>query len=279
MGVIVRHDIENEFFINAFYASLDRVVREDYNCESGFHNFWEIVYVDSGEMEVTEGENVYLMGGRNIIIHAPMEFHRLRSCGGTTPRVIHINFDAVGDFPEEVLSGVYMLDEGARKELIKITRQIQQWMEEGEDRFFGREIADKLASFLFCLCRTNESQKRKVSNERVSAFQRLVECMNEEVLRNVSIAEIAEKMFMSVSYVKALFKRYAGVSPKAYYTNLQIQEAVKMLDEGKSVREVSEQMNFSTSNYFSVFFKKHTGLTPKHYKNSKSSRNDSGQRI
>ena len=39
-------------------------------------------------------------------------------------------------------------------------------------------------------------------------------------------------------------------------------EAIKLLEDGEAVTEVSAKLNFSSPEYFSLFFKKHTGLPP-----------------
>ena len=74
--------------------------------------------------------------------------------------------------------------------------------------------------------------------------------------------EIAKKSFVSISYIKKLFSRYAGISPKSYYTNLRVQESQKLLSTDASIADISEKLNFSSPSYFTLFFKKQTGITP-----------------
>lgn len=267
---IVAREVANDLAIECFYLSVNRVLEKTHDYVGESHDFWEVVYVDDGEIEVTEDGNVYMLGEGDIIFHAPMEFHRIKSYGGTTPNVINLSFGLIGSYPRELLSGVFRLDEVGRKEFIKISNYIREWLKEEEpDPFLGQELAARWLSFMLRLARSYEPEQKKLSAERVSTYKRCIEIMNEEIYNNVSVAEVADRMFVSVSYVKVLFARYAGVSPKTYYTTLRVNESKKMLAEGKSVREIAERMNFSTPGYFSVFFKKHTGMTPKHYKNNK----------
>ena len=62
---------------------------------------------------------------------------------------------------------------------------------------------------------------------------------------------------------------YNDISPsdmlhgvKQYYATIRLNEAIKLLEEGEAVTEVSAKLNFSSAEYFSLFFKKHTGLPP-----------------
>ncbi len=96
--------------------------------------------------------------------------------------------------------------------------------------------------------------------------KKIIETINKNAYKNISIADIASINYISESYVKLLFHRYAGTSQKQYYTNLRIYEASKLLKEGLCVKDVAERMKFSSPNYFSTFFREHTGITPIKYK-------------
>ena len=57
----------------------------DFSFPGEVHDFWEFVYVDKGEVTVTQGaRDVHLTRGE-IAFHAPMEFHALRAAGSTAP--------------------------------------------------------------------------------------------------------------------------------------------------------------------------------------------------
>lgn len=90
-----------------------------------------------------------------------------------------------------------------------------------------------------------------------------MEAMKESVRENLSLEDIAQRKHTSVSYIKYLFHRYAGVGAKQYYATIRLNEAIKLLEEGEAVTEVSAKLNFSSPEYFSLFFKKQTGLPPR----------------
>ena len=94
--------------------------------------------------------------------------------------------------------------------------------------------------------------------------------MRENVMQNLPLTEIAALCYVSVSYLKLLFRKYAGASPKEYYSNLRLTEAILLIKEGLSTTEIAERMKFSSPNYFCSFFKKRTGVTPSEYRRSLS---------
>ena len=88
--------IERKFAITAFYSSLNYSWDESFVFNGERHKMWEIVCVLSGKVEVTEDEKIYQLEKNNMIIHAPWEFHRIRSAGGTSPRLYVMSFYAEG---------------------------------------------------------------------------------------------------------------------------------------------------------------------------------------
>ena len=86
--------------------------------------------------------------------------------------------------------------------------------------------------------------------------------MGEALQENLTISQIAARNAVSVTTVKELFQKYAGISPKAYYSEMRGNEALRLLKAGKDIAEVAELMNFSSPNYFSAFFKRYAGKPP-----------------
>lgn len=91
-----------------------------------------------------------------------------------------------------------------------------------------------------------------------------VEKINSSFLdQTVKMAELADICGMSVSYLKQLFNKVYGVSPKKYITGLKINHACDMLREGSfSIQQIAEKCNYSDVYFFSRQFKQYTGVSP-----------------
>jgi len=263
----MHNKVEKQFSIEKFVISFDRKFDKDFAFAGESHNFWEIVFVEKGKIEVTEEENIYVLSEGDILFHSPSEFHRLKSADNTSPKVLNLSFTAKGVLPHVLQDGIFKLGIEDRKEFIRVFKIAENFLlGKDSDNYSGQEAADGLTSFILRIFR-NITAKNKPSNSTGAiAYRKLVETMNDSVLSNISISELAEKNYMSVSYVKALFNRYAGISPKSYYTNLRLFEATRLLSEDISIKEIAERMGFSSPNYFTLFFKKHAGVTPMQYK-------------
>lgn len=262
--------VERHFEITRLYSTFEHHWNSEFCFNGESHDFWEIVYVDSGRVEAVADDRVYLLDGGNILFHSPMTFHTIRSADGTSPHARNLSFSTRGTPPANLSSGVFTLSHAEREEFVRIFELAKISTEGERDPDFATEAAVSLEAFVLRLCRSLNVESKQSSAISAAEYRRIVSSMTDTVCENLSLSEIAQRNHISVSYVKILFQRYAGVSPKSYYSSLRAAEAAKMLSDGMSVSEVADRMKFSSPNYFEIFFKRQMGITPGKYKNRKN---------
>ena len=233
------------------------------------HDSWEFVCVLEGEVEVIEEHNIYRLCAGNFIAHAPLEFHRIKSSNNTSPHVFVISFVHGGNVPERLAEGVFFLSHEEIEEYSVIVRNIVKCLyapKEEVDKL-GPESALLLNAFVIKLLNRHSPHKTFASSKNATNYRKVIQVMQNNLYENLSLEEIASICAMSVSSIKAVFKQYAGIGPKTYYTNMRATEAMKLISDGKSVEETSDLLNFSSVGYFSYFFKKYFGQPPSFFKN------------
>ncbi len=95
-------------------------------------------------------------------------------------------------------------------------------------------------------------------------FQQLLrEISTSEAL--FSLQDLSEQSGLSRYAIIRLFKTNLGLTPHAYQLNLKINQARKLLKQGKDIAEMSYQLGFSDQSHFQRVFKQLTGTTPKFY--------------
>ena len=265
---MARKNITKQFEITGFYSAFPFHWNPEFVFHGESHNFWEIVLVTDGAVEVTEDEKVYQLQKNDLILHAPMEFHRIKSAAGTFPSGFVLSFVAVGQLPELLREGCFALNAEEMAEYGALTGRIFSFFKGENDAsaFAGQEVAEALASFLIRLGNRARPRLRLDSSQGAMEYKHAVSVMSESVCENRTLGEIASSCNISVSYLKLLFQKYAGISPKRYYNNLRIQYAIAKLREGNNSAEIAREMNFSSPVYFSTFFQRQTGNTPTEYK-------------
>lgn len=262
----MRNLINRNFVIQSINTAYDYSWDEYFTFAGEAHDPWEIVYVASGVVEATEDARIYRLTKGSMVLHAPMEFHKIKSAEGSSPHVLIFSFETLGQMPSRLKEGVFFLSAGEQKEYEALFYRIFDFFHGNvHGEYIGQECADCFTSFLIRL-NDNHAPKEQLSTTRdARLYHKLVTVMTENLYDNLSLEEIARKLPISVSYMKVLFRRYAGIGPKAYYSQLRCSEAIKLLQSGCSASETADLMNFSSPNYFSVFFKNITGLPPATY--------------
>lgn len=261
-----RKNVNRNFNIVGFFSSLHFLWDSKFSFQGESHEMWEIVYINRGKVEVTEDERIQVLEKDHMMIHAPWEFHRIRSVGDTMPEVYVMSFFADGELPLKLKEGIFILnfDQGIQYRAIceKVSFFLNQ---ESLSPYAGQEAADALSAFLIGLSGENVNACSDTSPSAIE-YRKLVIAMSNGICENKTLEDFAQECGDSVSYIKQLFQKYAGISPKSYYNKIRVRYASKLLESGEAVSVIAEKMNFSSSNYFSAFFKKYTGFSPIEYK-------------
>lgn len=227
------------------------------------HISWEIVYVVSGCVCVTEDEKLYKLREGDMIIHAPMEFHTIQSAENTNPNVYVITSIVEGELPKNLTDGVFGLTQEEQKEYMEIYSRVFDFFDSDErDALEGQGCTDALSAFLIKINKSHTAEQKLLLSHSAMEYKRVVLSMTEHIYDNLTLEELAAINKTSVSNIKALFKRHSGTSPMLHYSRLRCTEAIRLMSEGYSAAETANALNFSSPNYFSTFFKRMTGKPP-----------------
>lgn len=102
-----------------------------------------------------------------------------------------------------------------------------------------------------------------------SKLRTIVEYINDNLDRELSLIELAEKLRMSPYYFCNLFKRSMGVTPHQYIIKCRLKKAKYLLRYSQlSLIEICHEVGFPNQSYFTRIFRKHAQTTPKVYRDS-----------
>lgn len=91
----------------------------------------------------------------------------------------------------------------------------------------------------------------------------LKEYLDKHVEDNVSLQNLSDLIFKSVSQTIRLFKREFGITPYDYLLLNRIETAkLLLLNSNMQINEIAFKLNFSDEHYFSNYFKTKVGLSP-----------------
>ncbi|MBQ7034941.1 MAG: helix-turn-helix transcriptional regulator [Clostridia bacterium] len=276
-----------EKIITIFYMEFPK----NFYYEGERHDFWEMVYIDKGEMVCTADQNRFILKSGEMTFHKPNEFHNLSGDHQTAPNVSILTFECKSRAMKHFEGKIFHLDAEEKSLLSMLFEEglscyrladernpLLQKLERVEGAPFGSSQMTKnlLEIFLIKLCRNTDVVTKKMRRSyQIDGVdipydvKEVLDVLKGKVYDRISVKEVAKAVGKSESTVKQLFARYRKGGMMQYYNALKISEAKKLIREGKyNITQISDLLRFDNPQYFSKCFKKFTRMTPKEYKSS-----------
>lgn len=266
-------DVKKKFEITCFfYKAYNSKLPKNYVFSGERHDFWEVAFINKGQALYTKEENVYVLKPGDITFCSPMQFHRISTHKESALHLYNLSFKISGTLPDKLSDGFFSLTQKEQMEFMGIFEKIDHFLSSEEcPEYMVQEATNRLENFISGLCENKKLSSYKTDSTSVQTYKTLIELMNDNVAEDLALEDFAKMCFISVSHIKSLFKKYAGISPKVYYNDLRVSKAQELLSQGLSVAHIAEMMSFSSPNYFSMFFKRNAGMTPQQYKKTLTS--------
>lgn len=148
------------------------------------------------------------------------------------------------------------------------------WEQSGTDFFMQAEtfaeMKDEMIRRIEQLFEKQNEKKDKNKTENNFTVSRVTEYIQEHYAeQDLSIAKLADFVYLTPTYLSAVFKKQTGLTIGQYLLEVRVENAKqKMRDPQLKFYQVSEMVGYEDANYFAKIFKKKTGVTPTEYKES-----------
>ncbi len=276
----LHHEISQKVKIKSFVSAFERELKNGFSFAGESHNFWEMLYVEDGNVCVSADDRVFELSKNEIIFHKPMELHKFHISQDGYSKIFVMSFDLSGESVHS-LEGLSICLSHHQKDLlfnvISLLKETHKKNRSGYISYiealktqplFSQQLA--CTTELFLLSVIDSSAEVATSNTPDAIiFKNAVLIMDSMIEDWISVPALAEKCSISVSYLKKIFTKYAGMGIHKYFLKMKIIRASILLKDGKTVTEVANMLNFSSQNYFSMVFKRETGFSPLSFKNEK----------
>ena len=273
--------------ITLFYMEMSKSFR--YEGES--HDFWEMVYIDKGEMICQADRKRFVLKNGEMAFHKPNEFHNLSGNGLVPPNVSIVTFECKSRAMKCFAGKIFKLDPEEKSllsllfseglscfRLIDEKNPLLQNLVKLDDAPFGSSQMTKnlLEAFLIMLYRHTNVVTKKMRRSYVIDgvevpynVKEILDFLSQNLYGKITVSDVAKFVGKSESTVKQLFDGYQKNGIIKYYNSLKIKEAKKLIREGKyNFSQISDMLCFDNPQYFSKAFKKFTNMTPSEYKAS-----------
>ncbi len=180
---------------------------------------------------------------------------------GKQEDLIVVHFELFNDETKEIV--VHRPTEPKKFEaLFREILEIDQKREVGHTFVANAKLNEILAEI------QQERGEKKAEN---TLYQQALDAINENFGNpQFTVKELATQMRVSERYLRSVFQKEAGTSPKKMLIDVRMEKATSLLNSGMySVAKVAELVGFYDVKYFATCYKKVKAVSPRAYRDNK----------
>lgn len=254
---------------------------KEFHTKMECHSFRELLYVDSGQLEIAADNYNGILKENQLIIHQSNELHSLVCSQSEAPNVIIIGFECSCEELDAFSASPITLNDTQKKLLsdaIKEGRNVflppydipgQKDMKKRTDFPFGADqlIKLKLEALFIELIRskshTDVVEHPEAANDKTIE---IVRYLNENFRQKIKLPELCFIFGTNATTLCNNFYAAYGKTIISYVTALKIKEAKKLMRSGSyNLTEIASMVGFSSIHYFSKIFKQYENQSPTAY--------------
>lgn len=284
--------LKEEFKINKIVTVHYFEYMKDFSFDGEKHDFWELVYVDKGIIEISADKRVYRLRQGEMIFHKPCEFHALKANGSIAPNLVIVSFEckskAVKFFCDRIftINGEQkdclstIVKEAGRAFSSRLSDPELKKLERRKETAFGAEqlIKISLEHLLILLYRSNFIKINNSGEKSMSVLSErldknivgdIIEYMNENIGENYSFEDFASLVNISPTRLKVIFRQKTGMGVMRYFKSLKIARAKLFIRENDyNFTQIAMILGYASIHSFSRQFKAVEGMSPREYAKS-----------
>ena len=234
-----------------------------------WHQRAEFVYIMDGECQIRIGKQQRLCKAGDLAVIRSGEIHALLSSYYygyiyTFDPAMFSHFLPESRFPRSFISAQEQKEAGLDGEIARLFDEIYQEMTNQEPLCEPIMRADVLRLYSLLVRRfEDDSFKDEKNQARRQQFQEALEYIADHYADHITLADVAEIMNYTPSYVSTLFVSCAGVNFKTYLDNFRIKKAADMLcSTQQTIADIAIQCGYENVRTFNNTFRRVTGQSP-----------------
>lgn len=246
------------------------------SCLDHWHQRAEFVYVMEGACSIKVGKQQRLCRQGDVAFIQSGEIHAIWS---DTKHLLYVfTFDPAMFyhilpeflFPRHFISAQDQKKAGLDGEITNLFYEIYREMEAAAPLYEAMMRAGILRLYSLLVRHFEaDSPRDEKTLARVQQFQTVLEFIASHYAEHITLADVAEVINYTPSYVSTLFVTFAGVNFKAYLDNFRVKKAADLLcSTHQTVTDIALQCGFENVRTFNNAFRRVTGQAPSRFRKS-----------
>jgi AraC-like DNA-binding protein len=242
-----------------FNAKKGRVLRE-----------YQLVYLTQGKgrLSFESGKELLISRGMLFVIF-PEQWHTYHPMPETGWNEYYIGFE--GSIIDSIAAQGFISTDrqifeiGLNEELVNLyVRAIEI---AASDKAAAQQYLSGIVMHILGIVRSISQNKIFEESDLVQKIEQAKIIMNEKIFEAVDAEQLANRLNISYSWFRKVFRDYTGYAPAKYFQELKLRKAKQLLvSTSHSVKEIAFMLGYNSSEHFFSLFKKNTGYTPMEYR-------------
>ena len=263
-------NISSSLDISEIYTKFYQEKGTNYNFSGEKHSYWELTYVDKGELLTTiDGVSYHLKQG-DLIFYAPMQFHTQSTFEKISSSYLTINFKMNFNHADLLCNKIFSLQ---RDSYFIVTRLIEEL---SNDNLYSNDLSlCYLKQLIIQMLRLDNSQfHSKPTTHMQQTYENellndILLYIDNNIYEKISVSTLCEHFCISTSMLHSLFRKNMNNTAKNYINELKLSKSKELIrNSTHTLSEISEMLGFSSIHYFSKKFKSYFNISPTEYSKS-----------
>ena len=289
MSLYNNKKLDTPLTIEKLLHFISSIMLPEYNDTNEKHDFWEMVYVDSGEGTANADDRMYTMSSGDVYFHKPGETHSFHSKKNVVTHVYFISFYSSDEFMKNFENTKIALASSQIQMIHKMAEEVKNIFEyvqkddnvsfsitsflpttsPAQQQIFKNNLENLLLSIGIKIEEQNRTDTNTNKNVKAQIAMRITEMISKNIYTNMTIEDISYELGYGRTYISNIFKNTYGTSIMYHYNQLKIKEAKRLIrDTDYSLNTIAEMLKFNNQYYFSKVFKRYENITPSEFKHS-----------
>lgn len=263
-------NISSSLDISEIYTKFYQEKGTNYNFSGEKHSYWELTYVDKGELLTTiDGVSYHLKQG-DLIFYAPMQFHTQSTFEKISSSYLTINFKMNFNHADLLCNKIFSLK---RDSYFIVTKLIEEL---SNDNLYSNDLSlCYLKQLIIQMLRLNNSHfHSKPTTHMQQTYENellndILLYIDNNIYEKISVSTLCDHFCISTSMLHSLFRKNMNNTAKNYINELKLSKSKELIrNSTHTLSEISEMLGFSSIHYFSKKFKSYFNISPTEYSKS-----------
>ena len=263
-------NISSSLYISEIYTKFYQEKGTNYNFSGEKHSYWELTYVDKGELLTTIDRVSYHLKQGDLIFYAPMQFHTQSTFEKISSSYLTINFKMNFNHADLLCNKIFSLK---RDSYFIVTKLIEEL---SNDNLYSNDLSlCYLKELIIQMLRLDNSHfHSKPTTHMQQTYENellndILLYIDDNIYEKISVSTLCEHFCISTSMLHSLFRKNMNNTAKNYINELKLSKSKELIrNSTHTLSEISEMLGFSSIHYFSKKFKSYFNISPTEYSKS-----------